>query len=1431
MEITITFIGLFVFLLVKFNCINPKLIKDLTQLWSFKLIWSPLAISGRYHLICRKIFTFIILSSIPFAPNFSQNNYYQHGYFNNITVNEGLTHRTTNSIIQDSHGDVWFGTNNGLNRYDGHNIRFYQSDINDLFSLPNNRIRKLYLDRNEKLWILCETGELCWYDPDRDHFKRLNTLWNNEGSSLLVRDMAMDSSKLMWLITDTQLFNFKLDGATTEKISLSQIQHQFLQHMLFEGIEFDSQNNLWLATINDRVQCFSISKNKVKNINHFKGNEQLQMVSVDHLDNLWFYDQAYIYKAQDSKSEPGLKRTFSLNTLGPTFNGSITAIKQTPDKKIWISTLGSGLYQLIPKKNGFDFVHFSGKLGSPSGLYNNHLSDIFIDRFNVLWIASQSGIFWHHLNQKAFFKIQKTANEQNTLIHNIVHTIYRDKFLWIGTRNGLSVIDTQTNHFHNYPFLTKNHNSADEGGVNSIIKDAQGTIWIGTGSAGLFRVLNPHDPSRLTFMSISNGRHSNFKSKNIVRLAEDDWGRLWVGTLDEGIFFLSDNPGMESSYLEFEHIPGLLPLNITNLYKDPFKNILWFGTWKQGLGRLMLHSRDSVRIDFFIYDQHIKSISYNHVTPIAKSDPNTVWVGTIGGGLNKMVFGADNQITYTHYTTSDGLPDNTIHSMQVDNDGNLWLGGTGLSRFDPTKQKVTNYNYLDGLQSDLFIVNASYKDRNGRLYFGGPHGLSFFDPGQIDKEESLPNIQFTGLKIRNKRVTVGEEINGRVLLDKGLFELDNLIIKEKENDLTVEFKSIHTAIPAKNRLKYRLLGYSEDWIIAENSYDAINYSNLRPGTYSLQVLASNGDGVWTQNPTELTITVLPYWFKTNWAFLLYFLFFLLLLLLFRKLVIYQTTLRNNLKIAQIEIEKDHELAKMKNRFFNNITHELRTPLTLIKGPIDELQSNELLSKNLKNNYYQIIQQNTKKLIHLVNSLLDFRKAETGHFKLAAAPGNFVPFAKEIFLSFQHLAHSDIAYSFECSKEEIPLYFDRNKMEIVLCNLLSNAFKFMHKKGRITMQIEMLENHCRITIADTGKGIPPDKIDKIFNRFYQISKVETTNIIGTGIGLSMVKSIIDLHHGQVKVTSHEGKGSQFNLFLPLGSDHLTAEEMISDFKSEDHALHYQQTPIPKNKIQVLENQLNLSPLLKMLIVEDNADIRSFIKSIFVNQFDILEASNGMDGINILRADIPDIILSDIMMDKMDGITFCNQIKNDKRYCHIPFILLTARSSNVFKVDGLNSGADAYITKPFNPQVLYAQVKSMLRSQAALKSYVTNRITLNKQETEHQTPEVEFIEVLIAVIEQNLDNDLSAEKLAIELGLSHSTLYRKVKSYTGHSINSFIRSIRLKKAAQILLSDGYTISEVAYQVGFADVNYFGKCFRRQFRMSPTTFIKSQKTKLKD
>ena len=822
------------------------------------------------------------------------------------------------------------------------------------------------------------------------------------------------------------------------------------------------------------------------------------------------------------------------------------------------------------------------------------------------------------------------------------------------------------------------------------------------------------------------------------------------------------------------------------------------------------------------------ALSSDIIICLYEDSKGNIWVGT-PNGLNLAIIGADNSLTFKSFQVKDGLPNNYIHSILEDDNDNLWIStNKGISQFNIKEKSFYNYDVNDGLQSNSFMEGSAYKGSKGELFFGGIYGLNHFHPNAI-KRNLLPPVILTGLKISGQEIHPGEKYNDRYILKNAIEYEKEITLTHKENIFSIEYSALDLS-STSNAYKFKMEGLHTDWQ-ATTSQKNVTYSNLDAGTYEFKVKTVYEESDSDTSVTSLKIEILPPLWKTWQAFVLYTLIFLGLLYMYSYFIKRRHELITKLNLAKTNRKKEKELAEMKTRFFTNIAHEIRTPLSLITGPIETLIKNSL-NKEQQQNYLTTVDYHSKRLLNLVGQLLDFRKVESGKMTLQVAKGDFAKFTNEIFLSFSELAKSkNIVFELDVKNEGIQLTYDREKMEIVLCNLLSNAFKYSKSKIKIALAIKTVTSkfpngYCEISVLDNGKGMPTKVIDKIFDRFYQIANTESISLIGTGIGLALVKNIVELHHGHVLVNSIIDEGSTFIVKIPLGETHFKKNQFIQNFKKAEDPVHYQIERVLPDSNALIENKTkNISSLPSLLIIEDNPEIRTFVKSVFQENFKILEAENGILGLEKAKKHIPDVIISDLMMPEMDGLTLSAELKSIKETLHIPIIMLTARTTSIFQEKGYSSGVDIYVTKPFNPSVLKAQVTGLLNSRRKLKEYFSRHITLQTTESDVASLDQEFLNKAIKLVEDNLTNEkLNRDFLASRMAVSSSTLYRKIKSITDFDITIFMRSIRLKKAAQMIANNEDTISGIAYQVGFNDPKYFRKCFVTQFGITPSQFKKN-------
>lgn len=920
-----------------------------------------------------------------------------------------------------------------------------------------------------------------------------------------------------------------------------------------------------------------------------------------------------------------------------------------------------------------------------------------------------------------------------------------------------------------------------------MINDRKGNVWIGTyGLFGLY-ILKQEGGSKRLINFPGSDQPGKLSSSNIRSILEDSYGNIWIGT-DQGLNLVTPEEQAK---------------------EDPF-----FRVFKREAG-------------------NPGSISHNYILPIFQAKDGTIWVGTMGGGLNKMNYHSNpDSISFSAYTTANGLPNNSIKGILEDDYGSLWISSNkGLTRFDVKNDIFADFNISDGIQDYEFGELAACKRKSGELIFGGVNGINVYNPIEILNDMVAPKVALTDFQVLNQSVKAGEKVRGRVILEEGINHVAKVKLKYAENSFAIYFSSLHFSSPANNKFKYMLKGFDADWIHTGADKRFAKYTNLSPGKYTFMVLSSNNDGVWSNDPKVLEIMVVSPWWMSDLAMVVYVLLLIAMIWFFQRYSLIRIRQKNELLMEHFEREKIEELSQMKLRFFTNISHEFRTPLTLIIGPLDKLMKNwGALSEQqiLKN--FSVMRRNAAVLMNLINQLIDFRKLEQGKMKVNASYGDFIPFSRDVFNSFSELAaNKSIEYVFTARKEELKVWFDVNILERVMYNLLSNAFKFTSENGRIEVIVDQEQDHILLQVIDNGIGIPQEMQEHIFERFYQAKRINSSEK-STGIGLSFIKGLVELHKGDIHFESEENNGSTFTVTLPKGNAHLTPDQMNSPLKDSDKAVSIQQVEVDAIPVKVSDNgteEVHEGGKATILVIEDNFELAEFLSNNLSEKYNVHTAENGEIGLEMVYKLDPDVIVSDVMMPVKSGFEVCKAIKEDENFCHKIVIMLTAKTAEESKIEGYTAGADAYISKPFSLEILETRIANLLQSRAMLKEKFKSTLSVNPSEVTTTSIDEKFLKRVLTIVEQNISNsEFTVEQLASDFGTSKFNLNKKLKDLTGNTANSFIREIRLKRAAQLLSTGRYSVTDVTYEVGFSDLKYFRNCFKKAFNSSPSEFIRENK-----
>ncbi|GAB3754220.1 hybrid sensor histidine kinase/response regulator transcription factor [Spirosoma pomorum] len=1373
--------------------------------------------------------------------------------FEHITVNEGLSHSDVMCSVEDRAGFVWIGTNNGIDRYDGYELKNYQMPVNPLNGLSGNRIRAMLLDQAGRIWVGAESAGLSLFDAEHGRFvnssQRVRPTADPKLVQLLaqtdVTSLTVDRKGRIWAGTPRQgIFRLTLDGqGWVTHIAWIQIPSSPERSYRVTDMVADSEGKIWIATLGNGLCYVDASGEGTQLPRVNRAPLSATVVLALHLDrrgDLWIGTSDTVFWV--SKANRRAIRQLDAHPLPKSYE-DIECIYLDSVGQLWVGTnFGLSLWEANRAGRKTEAVEgdalpvrvdqsrtFLPLDNSPFSINSGRIHQISESRFGVLWLAaSAGGLNKVDLHRKPFGILRRQLSQSPTLPNNYVNAILKDEksnTLWIGTRNGFAAYQLSTGTYRNFMSrsLPGNATGVD---VSAFCQASDGTLWVGTRYNRLALLRNSPTP---TYAQLPG-------STSVERIVEDRFGTIWVATFELGLLRY-DRQGKLLQQFGREELPTR---QFTNLLYDNTSDVLWASTRGAGLLKLRVTPTSLQLLKQFAHDPANKSsLSVNYTWPLLKDRRGGLWIGTIGGGLNHLTTNAQGQDVIQRY--NDIIPQSNVESLLEDENGQLWMGGDGLVRFDPKTRQFLRYNEADGLQSSSFKVGAAYRAGDGTLYFGGINGITYFQPRFLRPNPYPPLVRFTDLQVFNKQVTVGETVDGRVLLKKPLDQIDRLIIKAAENDFSIGFVGLNYVNPQKHTYAYQLVGYNSNWVYPTKGQRTASFANLPPGDYTLAVRASNGEGRWAPEPATLNITVLPPWWRTGWAYLLYLAVVVGAFLLYQRITAKQQELKNKLALEQYKVETEKEVTDARLRFFTNVSHELRTPLTLILGPMEELASTPAPQYGFRDKIMMMHQQ-TRKLLDLVNQLLDFRKVESGHVSLQASRSDVLPFLTELFLIFRLKAEEcRIEYTLEAPTEPIMLYFDRSKLEIVLTNLMSNAFKYTPEGGRVRLQLavvgntekpahrvenKLVDNYLQLTVRDWGVGMQTDELDKIFDPYYQASHTDTLRMMGTGIGLSLVKQFVEAHTGEITVQSEVGQGTTFTIRLPLGHAHLTPAEI----REETPAVVVDAASFPDTATEAETQsaaETSLGPAGRLLLVEDNDELRQYLQQLFTSTYDVFVAVDGVEGWQKTQEILPDLVISDVMMPRSDGLELCKKIKEHPKTLHIPVVLLTARVAAVQEVEGLESGADEYMAKPFNPRILYAKIGTMLQSRNRLKEYYHRQILLEPTQVVIPDEERQLLDKAMNLVEQNLTNpEFNVPLLVREMGMSQSAFYRQLKAITGQSVIEFIRDVRMKRAAQLLTDSNLRVSEIAEQVGIDDLKHFRKTFQGVYNVSPSEYARQHR-----
>lgn len=1370
-----------------------------------------------------------------------------------LSMDEGLPHSDVNAITQDRDGYLWFATFSGLSKYDGYRLQTFRTDNSDLTS---DRILCLFVARDSSLYIGTESGGLNRYDPVSETIFPVAEEPTTSADQV-INNIFEDRKGTVWVCRNDGLGYLTLRGATT----YLHVKNRWRGFYIQCGTALDS--------------CRLLLSTDAGPVIYNPETEEIQNILRDEIKTRCFSMQSFADGKIALSGGWGVRiydpKTDDLQRICD-FSSRVTT--QDNHGNIWVGSFNRGLYKY--DRNGIKIVHYHPKLPIPHAVNSFEISALFEDRSGVLWIGTIGGGL-SRLN--VVEKHIECYTEAQGLCENRIITFLeaRDGILWVSTHGGINLFNRSSATFRE--LRINGLPSIQFATVSAFFMAENGDIWLGTWDKGLW-VIDSRDIDR----AIQTGQVRARQLKHpvidgelsVFRIVEDRDRHLWISS-NRGCFEYIPSHGdfKTGQWINYTHNgddPNSLCSNFTtDIYPDTVTDnkTIWIGT-RSGLNRIVFDADGKAncqRIELAATNARERKVCSSDAfisTIHCYRKEGGLWIATIGEGLFLMTEGRCGGKTprFSCFDTSNSrFFNNELESLQEDDHGAFWIGGYGITRFDPRDHSIRHFTVKDQLQSNSFKIWASYRLRNGEMVFGGVKGFNIFHPDSITDNDIRPRTAISRLKIRNQTVSAGDSVCGRVVLPRAINRLNKLDLSYNCNNLTFEFSAFAYVDPKYNTYKYRMENFDTDWNYTSGLSPQAVYTNLRPGSYRLVVYASNEDGYWSQAPAVLEITIRPPVYATRLAWLCY--IALTILFLYRW---HRRSLRKLQERHQIELERNKYYEEQKSsanmlQFYTDIAHELKTPLSLITAPVEELLLNPHIGKTTRNRL-ELVNRNAGALKTLLEQILDLRKYESHKMELAAVQTDASEFLRGIAELFKPLADQlQIQFSQEIPNDPLILWIDRRKMEIVIANLLYNAFKYSRKSsGKVNLVCEEQQLSVTISVEDNGIGIARDEQSRIFERFYQ-ARNNNSPQKSIGIGLSLVKHIVTLHHGEIEVASELNVGSLFRVRIPKGCAHLAPEQIkdsdkvpgrpfqnlpigmdsaLSDFGDDQFESEMAaETAIGNDRgmqCGLLEENTRHGAAasdgkrVSILVAEDNTALRDYLRSALENRYNVSTARNGEEAYCQAINEQPDLVLTDIVMPGMSGIELCRKIKENSRTSAIGVILLTAHNLQNYEVSGYRVGADAYVAKPFSLEVLFSRIDNLVARQnkihknsQPIKEIPISEVAVEKSEDLFLVKCTETIETEIA------DPRFDVLQLCRKIGVSRSQLYRRILALTGLTPIQFIRSIRLKHAASFLAQDGtLPVNEVMYRVGYTNLSHFAKIFHEEFGLYPKEFALRNRSK---
>lgn len=1363
------------------------------------------------------------------------------------TTENGLSHNYVNCIAQDSYGFMWFGTHKGLNRFDGYNFKSFYNNPKDTCSIVSGFVEDIAEDNNGNLWIATIKG-LDKFDCSNEIFLHVSH-WSPDTNfqNAHVKCVVQDKMGNIWVGTyGNGLFKINPSKSlVAERILRNDSKINFINDLYV-----NNSDTLWIGTYESGLHALNLRNNKLLHYEELEVNKNIERFTVmtikpGHNNVLFLTTWAMgVYVLNITTGQIAKYSRISDMPIDP----SIVSYVLDKDGQYWFATFKNGLIGYDPKYNSI--VNFRNENPAPYNLKSNMVWSVFDDKYGVIWVGTYgSGILKIVKNNSNFQNI--STNSQSGLLNPYITavSVAENNNLFVGTSFGLHKYNCKTGRFtylSQFPF-----GPISDKTVCSMKKDKEGNVWIGfyggvniyNERTGRIKYLNPN--------SLITKPSEHDKDINYTSIAFEKDGDVWFGTFDYGLYRYSPSSQKCVLYKYDDANPNSISNNISwTLLCDSYDN-LWVGT-RNGLN---LYNREKDNfIRYFPDRSSAHAISHEVISMLFEDSQRNLWVATLGGGINKYRRTSND---FIHYSIPEGFPDDNVAGIVEDRKHNFWISTIkSISFLNPQTGTIKNYDKNSGLPDNTYNLGVAILGPENKVYFGGNSGLNFFNADSIKDFKESPSIVITDFKRLNKSVLPGEKIDGRVILPASINEVNELILNYNDYEISFEFACLDFISPMANRYAFKLEGFDNDWKTVDAAKREASYTNLKPGNYTFRLKATNHLGLWGIKEKVLKITIEPPYWQTLWFRVLLLAIIMLAIFVFisyrikrfkqrevelKKLVAQKTQeliLQNHMleetnkelnkqKADILEMTKRmQEADERKINFFTNISHELRTPLSLILGPVEYVMKHAGDDKD-SSQQLSIAHRNAKRLLHLINELLDFQKIDNQSMSVNLSESNIVKYIRDVVYAFEPVAmHNNISLYFETNVEAFTTLFDSDKVEIILYNVISNAIKYSGSGQTVytNVVVEPHKHTIKIRIKDNGIGIATEHLNKIFDRYFRVEE-NSSRKVGTGIGLALTKELVILMDGNIEVRSELGKGTEFEVTLPFITNDLVKEGGKYIVRKDSIPVSHREEYIDILKdYELAEQEIdeNNDSLKKILVIDDNPDIRTYVKICLRERYNVFEAENGMEGMQLAKHLMPHLIISDIMMPEVDGIALCQQLKENIATSHIPVILLTAKALQEVQIESYQTGADDFITKPFQAEVLLARIENLINSRDKLRQLFKKKLEVIPSEMTETSVDEKFMIKALEIVEKNIDNpDFGSAELVSELNMSRTVVHLKFKKLADVSTSEFIKNIRLKKACQLLKQNKHRVSDVCYMVGFTDPKYFRKSFKKLFGYAPSQY----------